>query len=209
MTPHEILEKFKVLFTDSFITTPEKHKERYRFLLTEADENAKLREVEVRNVPQNSILVKMHAYPPPEKIFQSTRGERKRCDYIILTSYKDDLYFIFIEMKSRELDNKDVIPQLVGGNCFMIYCSNMVAMFHDASISADLLRKRNIVFYASLPLNKKATSLEKLLKRIRPTRPLPDPIIYIPRSIRDGKAFIDFDAIAFDMPNESLERGVT
>ena len=201
MNPSEILERFSALFADSFISVPESDKGRNRFVLTETDQQAKLQAIEIRGVPKNSILLKTYDYSLPVKVFKSTKGERKMCDYILLTPYKGDLYLIFIEMKSQNLDNRDLISQLVGGNCFMTYCAAMAEKFHDARIS--LKQKRNIVLHAPLPLNKKPTRLDKRLKKsFRTALQLSDPIVLISCAAKKGRAFTFFERLVFDMPEE-------
>ena len=199
----EMLEKFNALFTDSFIRVPDNDKGSHIFILTETDKCAKWQAIEIRGVPQNSILLKMHNYPPSDKVFKSTKGERKMCDYILLTSYKGDLYFIFIEMKSQNLDNRDIVPQFMGGDCFMTYCAAIAEKFHGARISSGLLRKRNIVFHTPFPLGKSPTRLNrKLQKTVRTAPSLSGPIVRIPCKIKNGMAFAFFEKLAFDMSED-------
>ena len=203
MDPSEILERINALFADSFMSVPDKDKGSYRFVLTETDPGAKLQTIEIRDVPENSILLKTHGYSPPGKVFKSTKGECKMCDYILLTSYKGDLYFVFIEMKSKSLDSKDFVPQLVGGNCFMTYCAAMAEKFHGARISSSHLQKRNIVFHTPLPINKKPTHLDRRLQKyIKSVPSLSVPIVRVPCAIKNGKTFTSFERLAFDMPED-------
>ena len=203
MDPSEILERFNALFADSFMSVPDNDKGRLRFVLTETNPGAKLQAIEIRDVPENSILLKTHDYPPPDKIFKSTKGECKRCDYVLLAPYKGDLYFIFIEMKSQNLDSRDFVPQLMGGDCFMTYCAAMAEKFHGALISSNLLHKRNIVLHAHFPFDKKPTRFSRMLKKsIRTAPSLSDPIICIPCLIKKGRAFIFLNRLIFDMPEE-------
>ena|GEM_PF-6508039 len=201
MDPLKILESFNALFADSFACEPEDFKGKYRFILTEADKGAKLQKVEIRGVPKESILLKMHKYTLPEKVFKTTKGECKMCDYILLASYKEDLYIIYIEMKSQNLDNRDFFPQLMAGDCFMTYCAALAEKFHGASISSIFLRKRRIVFHTPWPVNKQPIR-PKLQNRIRTTPSFPDQIKTIPLINRNGGAFTFFDYLTFDMPDD-------
>ena len=199
--PLDILESFSALFVDSFAGEPEDFKGKYQFVLTEDDKDAKLQKVEIRGVPKKSILLKMQKYAPPDKVFKSTKGECKMCDYILLAFDKEYLYFIYIEMKSQNLNNRDFFSQLMAGDCFMTYCSAMAKKFHGANFSSGFLLKRYIVFHTSFPINKQPTRL-KLQKCIRTTPSSSEKITTIPCTIKNGGAFTLFDNLAFDMTDD-------
>ena len=157
-----------------------------------------MQKVEIRDVPKKSILLKMQKYAPPDKVFKTTNGACKMCDYILLAFDKEYLYFIYIEMKSQNLNNRDFFSQLMAGDCFMTYCSAMAEKFHGANISSSFLLKRYIVFHTPLPNNRRPTR-PKLRKCIRTTPSFSEEIITIPCTIINGGAFTLFDYLASDM----------
>jgi hypothetical protein len=144
--PREALEIFETLFADSFVSAPEVISGRECFIMEEDDPAAKLKRMEIRGVPKGSLLLRMQRYPEPRHIFKSTKGECKRCDYIVLAPWKSGLYILYVEMKSSRLDNRDTIPQLRGADCFMTYCRALAERFHSAEISSCPFEKRFILF---------------------------------------------------------------
>ncbi len=43
--------------------------------------------VEIRGIPDNTIILKIDRFPDPSAIFKGNNGECKRADYAIITSY--------------------------------------------------------------------------------------------------------------------------
>jgi hypothetical protein len=157
VSPKEALEIFRALFADSFIGVPEFIRGHWCFVMEENAPEAKLRKMVIRDVPEGSLLLKMQQYPELRNIFKSTRGECKRCDYILLTPSGNDLYAIFIEMKSHRPDNRDPIPQFRGADCFMTYCRAVAEQFYDTAFSSCSAKKRFVLFYVN-NANKKSFS---------------------------------------------------
>jgi hypothetical protein len=149
VSPREALKIFETLFADSFANAPESIRDRQYFVLEENDPAAKLKRVEIRDVPEGSLLLKMQEYPALSGVFKSTKGECKRCDYIILTPCENDLYILYIEMKSLYPNKQDVILQLKGADCFMTYCRALAECFHSSEISSCSSKKRFILFYSN------------------------------------------------------------
>jgi hypothetical protein len=119
VSPREVWEIFKTFFADSFASAPEIVRGHRCFVMEEDDPKAKLRKIVIRDVPEGSLLLKMQRYAEPHDVFKSTKGEWKRCDYIVLTLSGNDLYVLFIEMKSLRPDKRDAIPQFKGADCFI------------------------------------------------------------------------------------------
>jgi hypothetical protein len=91
----------------------------------------------------------MQRYPAPSHVFKSTKGECKRCDYIVLAPWKNDLYILYVEMKSLRPDNRDAIPQFKGADCFVTYCRALAERFHNMKISSCSPEKRFVLIYVN------------------------------------------------------------
>ena len=79
--------------------------------------------LKIRNVPDDIIAFKADAFPPPNNIFKSSKGECKRADYVIIASDDRANWIVHIEMKSGKGDSeKEVEQQLRGAQCLVAYC---------------------------------------------------------------------------------------
>ncbi|WP_287241008.1 MULTISPECIES: hypothetical protein [unclassified Okeania] len=91
--------------------------------LTEVD-NYK---VTIRRMPDDDevIVIKVDAFRAPKEIFQGTKGECKRADFVIIADTINKGKFILcIEMKGgkKTSKEKEIIQQLKGALCFVEYC---------------------------------------------------------------------------------------
>ena len=175
MSPQEVLHVFNSLFVRSFVSIPhETNDYGYCLTITENDNNANLRQINIRNVPKNSLLLKAQDYSNLnignilKAIFKSEIGLFKCCDYIVLTIIKNEMYAIFIEMKSRSQDPTEIVRQFKGASCFMEYCGAIAKYFYDAPISTPspslLPLQTRYVLFSAKPLNK-TTTAPKLYKK--------------------------------------------
>jgi hypothetical protein len=162
--------------------------------MEENDPNAKLRKIVIRDVPEGSLLLKMQQYAGPHNVFKSTKGECKRCDYIVLTLSKNDLYVLFIEMKSSSPDNRDTIPQFKGADCFMTYCRAVAETFHDVAVSSCSSEKRYILFYVNRS-NKRSMS-HRPMKVVHSS---PENMMKFPVGNKStGEDFVMFEELVMD-----------
>ncbi|MCL1875103.1 MAG: hypothetical protein FWF87_02440 [Synergistaceae bacterium] len=185
MLPNEMLGVYTDLFADSFICAPEFIGGHRCFVITEEDKESKLNKIEVRGVPENSILLKMNCYKEPIATFKSTKGECKRCDYVILTQYENTMHVIYIEMKSWELKKPDIICQFKGAFCFMSYSNVIAEKFHNARISSAP-QERYVVLYAN---RNNKTSL--FPKPVQNNHSFPENAMYFPvGSKKTKKGFV-------------------
>ena len=82
--------------------------------------------VTILNIPPNSIVIEADIFSAPKSIFKDSKGECKRCDFIIVSNQDHKKYIIFIEMKAGKAIELEVIKQLKGGECFIGYCLSLI-----------------------------------------------------------------------------------
>ncbi len=87
--------------------------------------------VEIRGLPEGSIIIKADDFPVPNRFFNNTKSELKRADYIIVTQYNNQLYTLIIEMKRDKEGESHVINQLRGGLCLFKYIKQIGKTFWD------------------------------------------------------------------------------
>ena len=84
--------------------------------------------VKITKVPDNAVVIKADAFPAPRNIFKCQRGECKRADYIIVASFGNRSYVVYVEMKKGKGD-PNVVHQLKGSECFVSYCRAIACRF--------------------------------------------------------------------------------
>ena len=80
--------------------------------------------VEIKGLPDNSIVIRAEDFTNPLSIFNGTMGECKRADFVIVTN-DDSIGKWIVCIETQEMDSKlasHVIQQLKGAYCFISYC---------------------------------------------------------------------------------------
>ncbi len=141
------VEKLKALLADGlFGTISEKNGRRFA-RLKESGAGAKLKQVDIYDIPDQSLLINLDKYEQPKSLFKGKKGECQRCDYILLTKTGGHFLLLFIEMKSAKINNSEVERQFKGAECVMDYCDATLSRFYDGYRMLDKFEKRFVVFY--------------------------------------------------------------
>ena len=174
MQPQNLFNVFNDLFVQPFVSVPDETNGVYGLTMTEDSADAKLRQVSIRNVPKNSLLLNTQNYSKLnlgnalKTVFKSKIGLFKCCDYVILTVARKQLYAIFIEMKSNSVNPAEVITQFKGAGCFVEYCGAIARYFHDAPAANLLSLQTRYVLFASKAFNKTTTKIRNYQKHSSP-----------------------------------------
>lgn len=126
--------------------------------LREDDSSAKLRRVDITNVPVDSMLIKMDdKATEPNTLFLEDAGQRMRCDYLLITKTNSGRkILLFIEIKSNTVDSEKVIQKFHASECLLDYIESMLGRFHHCHEIFNRYEKRFVLFQTrNLP--KKAT----------------------------------------------------
>jgi hypothetical protein len=125
--------------------------------LKERGTDAKLKMVKIFDVDEGSILVNMDRYDQPKSLFRNEKGQRKRCDYVLLTIFNNQHFMLFVEMKSSTAPKLEIQRQFKAAECVMDYCNAALNRFHDQNNLLDSFRKRFVVFYKPRSIAKRTT----------------------------------------------------
>jgi len=128
--------------------------------LRETGAEAKLKKVKVFDVPDSSILINLDRCEQPKTLFRNEKGQRQRCDYVLLTIFNNREFMIFIEMKSTTVKDTEVQRQFKGAECIMDYCNAALNRFHDQRNLLSAFQKRFVVFYKPRSIAKRTTRLQ-------------------------------------------------
>ena len=116
MNDSEILNE--MLKSDVLIPVPSSHS-RTSVSLTDTMSNTT---VEIKGIPHGSIIIKADCFQSPDTVFQGSKGECKRADFVIVANGSKK-WIIFIETQTGNYkERSEVIAQLRGALCFVNYC---------------------------------------------------------------------------------------
>lgn len=95
--------------------------------------------VKIKGVPPDSIVIRAETFEEPLTIFNGSRGERKRADFVIVSNDENEKKWI-ICIETQESDSKlasHVIQQLKGAYCFVSYCKCIGKSFWESEEFLD------------------------------------------------------------------------
>jgi hypothetical protein len=115
-------------------------------VLKENDRSAKLREVLINGVSDDSILIKIDYSQANDQIFCNENGSLKRCDYLLITKLKHNKFLLFVEMKSNKVIGTEIIQKFRASECLFDYMVSMLRQFHDLEFNCDEYKKRFVLF---------------------------------------------------------------
>ena len=78
----------------------------------------------IKGLPHNSIVIRAEDFENPLDIFDGSKGECKRADFVIVSNDENNKRWI-ICIETQEMDSKlasHVVQQLKGAYCFVSYC---------------------------------------------------------------------------------------
>lgn len=100
----------------------------YSVILTEPQDSYS---VTIDGMPNHDevIIIKADTFVAPRAIFNCSKGECKRADFVIITDNGTEKTILCLEMKKRKGSNKTIIQQLTGAQCFVAYCKEIGKAF--------------------------------------------------------------------------------
>jgi len=136
--------------------------------LSEKVRNAGLKSIKIANIPNNAVLLYMDD-TDTQKIFKSTKGENKRCDYLLIM---DDTV-LFLEMKTDskapEHYQDECIMKFNAVDCLMAYIDIVINRIYGKERIYEHRKKRFVLFYKAPSIAKTTTSLKPARRIINDT----------------------------------------
>lgn len=131
--------------------------------------------VTIFGMPNNAIVIKVDAFPAPEKVFNCSKGECKRADFVIVADSGENQVILCIEMKAKATTSLEsgIIQQLKGAQCLVAYCQAIGKVFWDQenflnSYDYRFINIRNILVAKKMTLHHPHTGIhdrpERMLK---------------------------------------------
>ena len=89
--------------------------------------------VEIKGVPHDSVAIRAEDFEDPLTIFNGSKGERRRADFVIVAIDGIRKWIICIETQAGNSKTRShVEDQLKGAACFMSYCKCIGKMFWES-----------------------------------------------------------------------------
>ena len=95
--------------------------------------------VRINGVPHDSIIIRAEDFENPLTVFNGSKGERKRADFVIVSNDGSERKWI-ICIETQEMDSKlasHVVQQLKGAYCFITYCQCIGKSFWESEEFLD------------------------------------------------------------------------
>ena len=95
--------------------------------------------VRINGVPHDSIVIRAEDFENPLTLFNGSKGERKRADFVIVSNDENDRKWV-ICIETQEMDSKlasHVVQQLKGASCFVSYCRCIGKSFWESEEFLD------------------------------------------------------------------------
>ncbi|OQW94169.1 MAG: hypothetical protein BWK79_07270 [Beggiatoa sp. IS2] len=97
--------------------------------LIESHPDAKEVKVPIYGLPEETIVIKTDSFKSPDSLFKCENGECKRADFVIIAETNKKKVIICIEMKVKKDSEKEIIQQLTGTQCLIMYCQALGKTF--------------------------------------------------------------------------------
>ena len=90
--------------------------------------------VEIKGVPHDTVVIRAEDFEFPLDIFNGSRGERRRADFVIVSDDGKRKWIICIETQAGKSKTRShVEEQLKGAACFMSYCKCIGKLFWESN----------------------------------------------------------------------------
>jgi len=80
--------------------------------------------VTIFNLPDEIIVINLDSYWSIENMFTHENGQCRRADFVIIANDYQGV-IIFIEIKKKKDQAKNIIQQLTGAQCFISFCQKV------------------------------------------------------------------------------------
>ena len=95
--------------------------------------------VQIKGLPHNSIVIRAEDFENPLTVFNGSKGERKRADFVIVSNDDNERKWV-ICIETQEMDSKlawEIVQQLKGAYCFISYCRCIGKSFWESEEFLD------------------------------------------------------------------------
>lgn len=171
--------------TVSLTERKEKTHSKYSVTLTENQNNYS---VIIDGIPEPDevIIIRADNFKTSREVFNGTKGECKRADFVIIADTFTEKIILFIEMKRNKDDKKDIAKQLYGAQCFIAYCQEIGKTFWHQHKFLEAYQY-HFVTIGRIPISKTKTRADTANRTRTQTHSIPENMLII-----NGKNYLQF-----------------
>ena len=115
--------------------------------------------VQIKGIPEDTVVIKADDFPPPDKIFKCEEGECKRADFVMIANTDQANWILYIEMTNKTTKSeKEIIRQLKGAQCFIFYCQEIGRTFWRQPGFLGANYQNRFISIKKIGLNKRPTT---------------------------------------------------
>lgn len=133
---------------------------RFKYSVTLEEKNLYSVTIDGMPQPDRVIIIKADSFVDPREIFNGSKGECKRADFVIITDTDPEKIILCIEMKKKKDLEQKIIQQLKGTQCFVVYCQEIgKAFWHKQNFLDDY--QYRFVTIGNISISKTKTRFER------------------------------------------------
>lgn len=92
----------------------------------------------ITRTPSDTIAFKADAFPDLKHVFNDSRHECRRADYVIIARNGSERWIVYVEMKRSRRSDPDIKLQLRGARCLVAYsCAIVQEFWAESGFLAD------------------------------------------------------------------------
>ena len=138
--------------------------------------------VTIEGMPKHDevIVIKAESFVAPREVFNGTKGECKRADFVIIAETEIEKVILCLEMKKTKGAKKHIVQQLTGAQCFIAYCQEIGKKFWHQSNFLENYKYRFVsIGHISIPKQKTRFKTRRSVQQIRDLHDRPDRMLKI------------------------------
>lgn len=120
--------------------------------------------LKITGAPYDTIAFKADMFPDPGSIFRNGNHECRRADYVIVSRRGNSKWIVYVEMKRRRGNPREVEDQLRGAKCVVAYCREIGQQFWNPQLG----RRRFLERYAERFVSVRGIGINERPIRSRP-----------------------------------------
>lgn len=140
------MEILMALIKNEAIVALKKNFDKFNCVLYELNSDYKFT---IKNVPQDTIVIKADKFPAPLAIFKGSKMECKRADFVIITEIPTkQIFYIELKRSKSPTSSEEMNAQLKGAKCVMEYCKAIGKEFWKVQDFLEGYETKYVKFFA-------------------------------------------------------------
>jgi hypothetical protein len=118
--------------------------------LREDGAQAKLKKVELQDIPTGSLLIKLDACKPLDGVLKPSTEALRRCDYVLIAPYNSRTFIVFIELKSERINLREIEKCFNSSECLWDYFESVMMKLLGHTDLHQNYERRKVLFQKNM-----------------------------------------------------------